>query len=93
MLETIQYRASPLSKFRVKNPNMIGISHSIILLVDSCCALIDGVAEIFCMSHMETPTSTGSRNGTGFWLEYLARSIQRNCPSSGTDWWTWGSHE
>ncbi len=35
MLETIQYSASPLGKFSVKNPNITGIIHSIIRLVDS----------------------------------------------------------
>ena len=43
----IQYKASPASKFRVKNPNIRGIIHSIILLVDSCCADEDGIAVIF----------------------------------------------
>jgi len=61
IFDTIQYTASPLSKLRVKNPNMIGNIHSIILLVDSCCALAAGIVVIFCMSHIEPPTKTGNR--------------------------------
>ena len=93
-LDTIQYRARPLSKFNVKKPNISGISQSIILLVDACCAFIDGMVVIFCISHIDAPTSTGSRklNGAGLLLENAARSIDRNWPFSGTTWWTWGSH-
>ena len=79
-LDTIQYRAKPLSKFKVKKPNIRGINQSIILLVDACWAVIDGMVVIFCISHIEAPTSTGSRilKGAGFSLENLARSIDRN---------------
>tara|TARA_B100001750_G_C15268664_1_gene476376 strand:- start:34 stop:186 length:153 start_codon:yes stop_codon:yes gene_type:complete len=35
MLEITQYKASPLGNDIVKKPNMIGIIHSIILLVDA----------------------------------------------------------
>ena len=61
MLDTIQYSASPVSKFRVKNPNMMGIIHNIILLVDCCCGVADGMVVIFCITHMDAPTSTGSK--------------------------------
>ena len=92
-LDTIQYTASPVSKLSVKNPNIRGIIHSIILLVDSCCGVVDGIADIFCIIHMEPPTRTGSRYGRGLSFETKARSIQRKLPSSGTTWWTGGSHE
>ena len=61
MFDTIQYTASPLSKLSVKNPNMIGSIHSIILLVDSCCELAAGMVVIFCISHIDPPTRTGNR--------------------------------
>ena len=91
--DTIQYKASPVSKPRVKNPNIMGIIHSIILLVDSCCGVVAGVVDIFCITHIEPPTSSGSRNGMGFSLEVPARSSQRNLPSRGTASFTWGSQE
>ena len=92
-LDTIQYNASPASKFSVKNPNIMGIIHSIILLVDSCCGLVAGMDDIFCIRNIEPPTRTGSKKGAGFWLESLERSIQRNAPCRGTTSWTWGNHE
>ena len=63
---------------------MKGSIHNIIRLVDSCCGLAAGMADIFCISHMELPTRIGSRSGMGLSLEYLPRSIHRNLPSSGT---------
>tara|TARA_B100000809_G_scaffold200515_1_gene200787 strand:+ start:870 stop:1085 length:216 start_codon:yes stop_codon:yes gene_type:complete len=70
----------------VKKPNIRGIIHSIILLVDACCWLMDGMVVIFCINHIDAPTRTGSRmlNGAGFLLEYSARFIDRNWPFSGT---------
>ena len=68
----------------MKNPKTMGIIHSIIRFVDCCCGLVAAVGVIFCMSHIEPPTSTGSRKGNGFSLEYFARSIQRKEPSMGT---------
>ena len=83
-LDTIQYKASPASKLKVKNPNMIGNIHSIILCVDSCCWDVAGVDDIFCITHIEPPTRIGSRNGTGFSADVLARSKPMNVLSSGT---------
>lgn len=91
MLDTIQYRASPASKLRVKTPNMPGMSHSIMRLVCSCCGVVEGMVVIFCMTNMETPTRTGRRKGSGLALEYSARSSPRNLPSRGTASWTMGS--
>lgn len=90
-LDTIQYRASPLSNWNVKNPNMMGIIHSIIRFVDACCAEAAGMDVIFCIRNMEPPTRIGRTGDAGFWMEYLARSSQRNVPSRGTAWFTWGS--
>lgn len=45
----------------VKKPNMMGIIHSIILLVDSWRESMAGGVLIFCMTHVETPTSTATR--------------------------------
>lgn len=78
---------------RVKTPNMPGMSQSIMRLVDSCCGVVEGMVVIFCITNMETPTSTGRRNGRGFELEYSARLRNRKVPSSGTASWTMGSHE
>lgn len=78
---------------RVKTPNMPGMSHSIMRLVDSCCGVVEGMVVIFCITNMETPTSTGNRNGSGLALEYSARSRNRKVPSRGTASWTIGSHE
>ena len=71
MLDTIQYRARPLSKFNVKKPNIRGISQSIILLVDACWGFIAIMVVIFCISHIDAPTRTGSRmlKGAGLSLE------------------------
>ena len=88
-LETTQYRASPLGKLRLKNPNMRGIIQSIIRLVDSCLGSAAGIVVIFCISHMDPPTSTGStgvRSGS-------ARSSHRNELSKGMTLCTMGSHE
>jgi len=70
----------------VKKPNIRGIIHSIILLVDACCWLMDGMVVIFCINHIDAPTSTGSRmlNGAGLSLENLARFIVMKWPFSGT---------
>ena len=84
MLDIIQYKARPLSKYRVKYPNMRGIIHSIIRFVDSCWAVAAGMVVIFCIIHMEPPTKIGSKKGTGLLAENLARSIQRKELSRGT---------
>ena len=76
----------------MKNPNISGIIHSMSLAVDSCWGVEDGVAVIFCITHIEPPTRIGRSSGAGFSLEYRARSSHRNVPSSGTTSWTGGSH-
>ena len=50
---------------------MIGIIHSSIFWVDSCWALVEADGVIFCIAHMEPPTSTGRSRlkGAGFSLE------------------------
>jgi hypothetical protein len=88
-LDTIQYRLRPLGKVVAKNPNISGIIHSIILLVDSVLGSIAGIIVIFWLSHVETPTRmgmTGVRSGR-------PRSIHRKELSSGICWLTRGSHE
>ena len=87
--EIIQYRASPLGNVVVKNPNIKGIIHSIMRLVDACRASATGMVVIFCMRNMETPTRTGRRgvrSGT-------ARSSHKKELSSGMVPCTCGSHE
>ena len=73
---------------------MIGSIHSSSFWVCSCCALVDAVGVIFCIAHIEPPTSTGSRmlNGTGLSLAYSDRSIVMKLLSSGTARCTHGSH-
>jgi len=64
----------------VKNPNIMGIIHSIILLVEACLSSIAGIVVIFCINHMETPTSIGKiGKGSG-----LARFNQRKLLFIGT---------
>ena len=72
---------------------MIGSIHNSSRWVCSCCALVEAVGVIFCIAHIEPPTSTGSRmlNGTGLSLAYRDRSIVMKPLSSGTARWTHGS--
>ena len=88
-MEIIQYRASPLGNVVVKNPNIKGIIHSIIRLVDSCRGSAAGMVVIFCMRNMEAPTRTGSR-GVG---SRSARSSHRKELSRGMTSCTIGSQE
>jgi hypothetical protein len=87
-LDTTQYRARPLGKLRVKKPNMAGIIQSMILLVEAWRSSAVGIVVIFCMIHMDAPTSTGMMKGDG---SGAARSIQRKLLSMGITLWTWGS--
>ena len=89
MLDTTQYRASPLGKLRLKKPNIRGIIQSIIRFVDSCLESAVGMEVIFCISHIDPPTSTGS---TGVWSGN-ARSSHRNELSSGMTSCTKGIQE
>ncbi len=72
----------------MKKPNMTGIIHSIILLVEAWRSSAVGIAVIFCMTHMEIPTRTGITNGVG---SGSARSIQRKLLLIGITPWTLGS--
>ena len=74
----------------MKNPNITGIIHSIIRLVDCCLGSAEGMVVIFCIRNIDPPTSTGIMRGEG---SDLARSIQRNEESSGITWCTMGSWE
>ncbi len=87
-LDTTQYSARPLGKFSVKNPNIAGIIHSIIRLVEACRWSAVGIVVIFCMIHIDTPTKIGMTNGDG---SGRARSIQRKLLFIGITLWTWGS--
>ena len=89
MLDTTQYNASPLGKVVVKKPNIIGIIHSIILLVDAWRGSADGIVVVFCISHIDTPTKTGI---TGR-LSGCARSNHRKVLLIGITSFTPGSHE
>ena len=70
----------------MKNPNMMGIIQSIIRLVDACRGSAEGVMVIFCVSHIDAPTSTGSRKftGGGWACTKSTRSMPRNPLSNGT---------
>ena len=60
--------ARPLENCSVKNPNSTGIIHSIIRFVEACLASTDGMAVIFCIRNMDTPTrigNSGTPNGPG----------------------------
>ena len=83
MFETIQYRASPAGKFKVKNPNISGIIHSIIRLVDACLGSAAGIVLIFCIRNMDPPTRTGRRGGKGLFEAVSARSNHKNERSMG----------
>ena len=72
----------------VKNPNISGIIHNIILLVDACRASAEGIVVIFCMTHMDDPTRIGITNGDG---SGCARSIHRNELLMGIMLCTWDS--
>lgn len=77
---------SPAGNCRVKNPNIIGIIQSMIWFVCACRGSdVSGVI-IFCWTHIEPPTSTGSAklSGTGAYWTKSTRSIPANWLSSGT---------
>ena len=80
------YTASPAGNWNVKNPNMIGINHSIIWLVWADRSSIDGMALIFCCAHIDAPTRIGSAklNGAGAFCTRSTRSIPINILPSGT---------
>ena len=80
-LDTIQYRARPLGKLRVKNPSIRGIIQSIMVLVEACLGSVDGIIVIFCCAQVVTPTSIGIIRGEG---SGLARSSHRKLLFIGT---------
>lgn len=85
MLEMTQYKARPLGKEKVNRPNMAGIIHNIIRLVEACLGSAVGTVVIFCWTHMEAATKTG-RRGKGSGRD---RSSQRKRGFNGTAWCTW----
>ena len=73
----------------MKNPNINGIIHNIIRLVDACLGSAEGMDVIFWTRYMDAPTSTGStgvRSGR-------ARSHHKNALSNGITSCTCGSQE
>lgn len=72
----------------MKKPNIAGIIHSIILLVEACLSSAVGMVVIFCMTHIDTPTRIGITNGVG---SGRARSIHRKLLSMGMTPLTCGS--
>ena len=71
----------------MKNPNINGIIHSIMRLVDACLASADGIVVTFCISHIDRPTSIG-RIGVG---SGAPRSSHRKELSKGTSWCSTGN--
>ena len=88
--EANQYRANPLGKDRVKKPNIMGIIHNIVLVVDSVRGSPVGIEVIFCWTHMEAPTSTGI---TIFVGSGTPRSSHKKSLFRGTALFTKGSQE
>jgi hypothetical protein len=88
--EANQYSGSPLGICSVKNANMNGSIHCMMRWVDCWLGSAVGMVLIFCSTHMERPTRTGS---TGVGL-FAARSSHRNWLFSGISWSTLtkGSH-
>lgn len=73
----------------MKKPNISGIIHNIILFVCACLGSAEGIVVIFCVSHMEMPTSTGI-TGVGSGSD---KSTQRNELFIGITSLTLGSQE
>ncbi len=92
MLETIQYSASPASKFSAKTPNMPGMIQSIVRFCCSCWGVAAGMVDIFCITHVDRPTSTGIRKGNVPALESSPRSIHNIRPLIGIASLTTWSH-
>lgn len=84
--------ANPLGKEKVKKPNIKGIIHNIILLVEDWRGSAVGIVVIFCCTHIDAPTRTG-RMGEVKGLESgRPRLSQRKRLFSGTSSCTQGSH-
>lgn len=69
----------------MKNPNIMGIIQSIIRFVEAWLSLAAGMVVIFCITHMDAPTSIGRMMGEG---SGRARSSHRNLLFRGITWWT-----
>ena len=81
MLDTNQYKGSPEGKERLSTPNMTGMVHSIMVLVDCCCAVVAVGMVIFWVTHMDAPTRTGRmKYGSG-----CVRVSQKNEGSTGRE--------
>ena len=78
--EAIQYRDSPLGRVNEKKAIISGISHSIIIWLVDWRGSVDGVMVIFCWSHVETKTRTGTTTLDGSGSD---RSIQRKAALRG----------
>ena len=61
ILEKIMYVANPAGNDNVKNPNIIGIIHNIILLVCSCLGSELLNIETFCCAKVVKATTKGSK--------------------------------
>lgn len=69
----------------MKNPNIIGIIHSMIWFVCACLGSTGAVMVIFCMIHMDAPTSTGRAkfHGIGEFWTLSTRSMPTNMLFNG----------
>lgn len=80
MLETTQYRASPLGKVKEKKAMSSGIIQSIMVWLDCCRGSAWGSMVIFCWTQEVTNISTGMTRFVGSGLD---RSSHKNLASSG----------
>lgn len=76
----------------MKKPNIIGIIQSSMRLVDSWRGSAARGVLIFCMTHMDPPTSTAMTYVIGV-FPATARSRPRKLLFSGTTWFTRGNQE
>ncbi len=58
-----------------KKPNISGIIHCIILVIDFWRGSALGVAIIFCCIHIEPPTSRGNRSVLSGWAKFSHRKF------------------
>jgi hypothetical protein len=57
IFDTTQYSDNPLEYINVKNANINGIIHVIMLFMDCCLASDVGTVDIFCSTHIVTPVN------------------------------------
>ena len=84
ILDTIQYRGSPLGHCKEKNPRKMGIIHSIMVWLDCCLGSGDGVMVIFCCTQVDAATRMGRIIGEG---SGSARLSQRKLSLRGAAEW------